>query len=310
MINKKHTLWCEKYRPSTVKEYVFHDPLQEATIMQMIANKSIPQLLFSGVQGSGKTALARILITAMGVDESDVLTINASDNRGIDTFRDTIKNFATTMALGTFKIVHLEESDRLTIDAQSALKGFMEDVSDHVRFIFTCNHVSKIIPPIRSRCQEFYFKASDQNDIAEYLISILSAEQAKFDLDLLDQYITFAYPDIRKMVNLLQQNTVGGILQPLKLDGEVGDYKFKLIDLLEKDKWGDARKLICASVTSDEWEGLYRFLYENISKSTKFRDTNKWEEAVLVIAESLYKNSISADPEINAAACFIKLGQI
>lgn len=309
-MNNKHKLWVERYRPTTIDQYVFHDKQQQASVMQMIRDKSIPHLLLSGVAGSGKTTLAQILINEMEVDPSDVLTLNASDDRGIDTFRDTIKSFAMSMALGSFKIVHLEEANRLTPQAQDALKWYMEEVSDHVRFILTCNHVAQIIPPIRSRCQEFFFKASDKDDIAMYLVNILVSEQVKFDLEMLDKYLAFGYPDIRKVVNLLQQNTVDKVLQAPVLSGTVGDYKFKLIDLIESDKWAEARKLVCGTVTSDEWDTVYRFLYENISRAPKFQDTSKWEEAIITIAEHLYKNSICSDSEINASACFIKLSQL
>lgn len=310
MQNHKHKLWVEHYRPKTIDEYVFHDPQQRAAVMRMINDKSIPHLLFSGVQGSGKTTLARILIAAMNTDDADVLVVNASDERGIDTFRDKIKSFATTMPVGVFKIILLEEADALTVDAQKALKSFMEEYSDATRFIFTCNYENKIIPPLKSRCQHFHFKASDRNDIAEYLITILASEKVAFDLDLLDKYITHGYPDIRKIVNMLQQNTNEGKLQVPRFEGTVGDYKFKLIDLIEANKWIEARKLVCSSATSDEWEDVYRYLYENIARAPKFKEKEKWEEAIIVIAEHLYKHSIVADPEINAAAMFIRLGQL
>jgi replication factor C small subunit len=310
MTNHKHKLWVEKYRPQSINEYVFHDSQQKAAVMRFIEDKSIPHLLLSGVQGSGKTTLAQILIRAMDIDPTDVLTINASDERGIDVFRETIKNFATSIAMGPFKIIHLEEADQLTPQAQAALKRFMEEVSDWCRFILTCNTINKIIAPIRSRCQEFYFRASDPNDIAEYLITILASEKVKFDLDLVDKYVAFCGPDIRKTVNLMQQNSNFGCLNFPTLDGEVGDYKFKLIELLEKDEWDVARKLVCTSVTSDEWESVYRFLYENINKAPKFKKKDKWEEAIIIVAEHLYKHTIVADPEINAAAMFIRLGQL
>jgi replication factor C small subunit len=308
--NNKHSLWVEKYRPQTIEQYVFHDQQQKSAVVRYIADQSIPHLLLSGVQGSGKTTLAQILIRAMQLDDSDILTLNASDDRGIDVFRNTIKNFAMSMAMGRFKIVHLEEADQLTPQAQAALKRFMEETSEYVRFILTCNNVSKILPPIASRCQEFHFRAADVNDIAEYLITILAGEGIKFDLDLLDKYVTYGYPDVRKIVNMLQGNSINGELQPPVLSGSTGDYKFKLIDLIEANKWIEARKLVCASVTAEEWEGVYRFLYENISRSPKFAQKDKWEAAIIVIAEHLYKHTIVADPEINAAAMFISLGQL
>lgn len=308
--NKKHKLWVEAYRPQSIDEYIFHDNQQKSSIVRMINDKSIPHLLFAGQAGSGKTTLAQILIREMHVDPTDVLTINASDERGIDTFRDQIKSFATSMAIGTFKIIHLEEADMLTPQAQAALKRFMEEMSEYVRFILTCNNVNKIVVPIRSRCQEFTFRATDYNDVAEYLITILANEHVEFDLDLLDKYLVYGYPDIRKTINMLQQNTIDNKLQAPNIGGETGDYKFKLVDLIESDKWVEARKLICANVTTEEWESVYRFLYENISRSPRFSNADKWEEAIVIIAEHLYKNSITADPEINMAACFIKLNQL
>lgn len=308
--NKKHKLWVEQYRPKSIDQYIFHDPQHKATVMRFIADQSIPHLLFSGVAGTGKTSLAQILIREMNVEDFDVKTINASDERGIDAFRDTIKSFAETAALGTFKIIHLEEADLLTPTAQAALKSFMEEVSDYVRFIFTCNNVNKIITPIRSRCQEFFFKAPDPNDIAEYLINILASERISFDLELLDKYIALGRPDVRKIVNMMQQNTIDGVLTAPATETQAGEYKFRLIELLESNKWNDARKLVCSDISSDDWENMYRFLYENLSRSPKFQNKDNWEEGILIIAEHLYKNSISADPEINAAACFIKLSQI
>lgn len=307
----KDYLWTEKYRPKSIDQYVFHDAQQRASFMKFIDHKTIPHLLLSGVQGSGKTTIAKILCAAMDIDDTDILVINASDERGIDTFRDSVKNFASSISMGAFKIVHLEEADMLTPAAQAALKRFMEEVHETVRFILTCNHENKIIPPIKSRCQHFHFKAGDRNDIAEYLITILAAEHVRFDLPLLDKYVAFGYPDIRKMVNALQQNSIDGVLQSPTFDGEDGDYKFKLIDLIERNKWVEARKLLCGTVSNDEWEDVYRFMYENIARAPRFSDDkDKWEEAILVIAEHLYKHSIVADPEINCAAMMIRLGQI
>lgn len=308
--NLKHQLWTEKYRPKTVDQYIFHDEHLKAAVYRMIADKSIPHLLLSGTAGAGKTTLAQILIVALGVDETDVLTINASDEKGIDTFRDKVKMFSSSMALGPFKVIHLEEADMLTPAAQAALKMFMEDMNEHVRFILTCNTVSKIIVPIRSRCQEFFFKAADYNDVVESMVTILANEHVRFDLTLLDKYVTYGYPDVRKIINVLQQNTIEGELLPPNIAGETGDYKFKLIEHIESGKWNEARKLVCANVSEGEWESVYRFLYENLERSPKFQVTDAWEEAIVVVAEHLYKHSICADPEINAAAMFIRLGQV
>lgn len=309
-MKNKHAIWVEKYRPTSIDEYIFHTPQQRSMVMKMINDHSIPHLLFSGPAGGGKTTLAQILIHELQMEETDVLIINASDERGIDTFREKIKNFASSYALGSFKIILLEEADNLTPDSQQAMRRFMEEYSDVVRFILTCNYEHKIIAPIKSRCQHFQFKACDKNDIAEYLIRILAAERIKFDLNLLDKYITFAYPDVRKIVNLIQQNSINGVLQTPALDEQVGDYKFKLIELIERDKWIDIRKLVCSNATAEEWESIYKFLYENLERAPKFQNKDKWEEGIVVIADHLAKHPLVADPEINAAAMFIRLGQL
>ena len=293
-----------------ISEYIFHDKNQKLAVSKMIAERSIPHLLFSGVAGSGKTCLAQILINEIGVDEMDVLTLNASDENSVDVIRDKIKNFIITYSMGPFKVIHLSEADYISPQGQGIMRHMMEEYADAARFILTCNYENKIIPAIKSRCQHFRFKAADKDDIAEYIVGILASERVKFDLPLIDKYIAIGYPDIRKIVNLLQQNSSDGVLQQPLTSGETSDYKFKLIELLESDDWQEIRKLICENVVAEEWEDVYRFLYENLDKAPKFSVQNKWEEGIVVVADHLYKHTLVADPEINAAAMFIRLTQL
>lgn len=311
MQNSAHAIWYIKYRPKTIDNYVFHNPQHKAKVLEMIKNKTIPDLLFAGVQGSGKTTLARILINELEIDEMDFLTINASDERGIDTFREDIKSFATTMPMGAFKVIHLEEADRLTPQAQDALKAYMEDMSEYVRFILTCNRVHMISGPLRSRCQEFILKPSDKDEVLEYLVTVLASEKVKFQLDTLEQYTELSYPDVRKIVNNLQQNTIGGVLSsPTVGTKATSEYKPKMLELIDKGDWTGARELACASIPSEDWEDFYRFLYDQLSSTKKFSSGGPWEEGIILIAEHLYRHTLCADPEINAAALLIKLGQI
>lgn len=310
MSSGKHALWMEKYRPSTIDEYIFHDESQERAIRRMIADQSIPHLLLSGVQGSGKTALALILINELNIDDMDVLMLNASEENSVDVIREKIKSFVSTFALGSFKVVLLDEADYITPSGQAILRNMMETYNESARFILTCNYEHRIIPAIVSRSQQFRFKAGNRDDITEYAAKILLSEDVEFDLDQLDKYISIGYPDVRKIVNLLQQNTTDGKLHDADGTSEGSDYKFELLELLEKDDWNSARNLCCGTVVAEEWEEVYRFLYENLDKSKKYQKQEKWEAGIVAIAEHLYKHGICADPEINAAALFITLSTI
>ncbi|MDE1830649.1 MAG: AAA family ATPase [Thaumarchaeota archaeon] len=305
----KHALWYEKYRPQTFDEYVFHDNTLKNAVDRMVNEKTIPHLLFTGVQGSGKSTLSLLLVNAMNVDELDVISINASDENNVDTMRDKIKSFISTYALGAFKIVRLEEADRLTPHAQDILRAMIEEYTDVARFILTANYENKITPPLKSRFQHFRFAKPDRDRAVEFAAQVLVSEKVKFSLEQLDGYVAIGYPDIRKIINLLQQNSFGGKLLPL-LEADTADYKFALLDLIETGNWVEARKLACAQVSSEEWEDVYKFLYENLNKSPSFATKDKWEAGIVIIADHLYKHGIVADPEINAAAMFIRLGQI
>ncbi len=306
----KHVLWVEKYRPSTLDGYVFHDTSHKKAFNQMVVDQTIPHLLLSGVQGSGKTTIAQILIKALNVDSTDILLINASDETGVDAMRDKIKSFISTFSMSGIKIVQLEEADYLSLAAQAVLRKYMEDFNEQARFILTCNHEHKISAAIKSRTQQFRFKSSDRDEITEFVAKILLAEKIKFNIDLLDKYVAIAYPDIRKVINLLQQNSINGVLQTLKSTAEVGDYKFKLLDMIGIDDWSGARALACANVATEEWEDLYRFLYENLNKSKKFSKQDNEDAGIVIIGDYLQRNMSCADPEINAAGMFIRLAMV
>jgi len=306
----RRKLWTEKYRPKTIDEYVFHDATQEQILRGMLKDDSIPHLLLSGIQGSGKTSLAKILITELGIDDSDMLLINASSENSVDVMRDKITSFVTSLAYGKFKVVVLDEADYISLAGQAAMRNLMETYEDNARFILTCNYENKIQPAIKSRCQQFRFKAPDKDYVTEFIAKILIDEKINFSLPSLDRYVTVGYPDIRKIINLVQQNSIDGELLDGALENEAGDYKFALLDYVGRDKWNEARATVCGTVAGEEWEEVYRFLYENLNTSPKFDDVNKWEAGIIIIADHLYKHGITADPEINAAAMFIRLSQI
>ena len=306
----KGALWVEKYRPKTLEHYIMADSFLGRKVQEWIKEKSIPHLWFSGPAGGGKTSLIEIILSQIVDDPADILTINASEKNNVATIREDIANFASTMAIGNIKVVFLDECDQLSPDAQGIMRKLMEECSDTVRFVLACNNENRIIPPIVSRCQHFRFKPADRLDVMERCIHILSAEKVQFNLELLDNFVAIGFPDMRKIIQLLQQYSIDGVLHSPSNAEDTGDYKFKLVELIEKDDWTGARKLICSSVGGEEWEEVYRFLYKNINRSPKFMSATAWDQAIIVIAEHLYKHTLCADAEINCASMLIQLGQI
>lgn len=306
--HKIKQLWVEKYRPKTLSEVVFQNDAQKKKFVKYINEGEIPHLLMTGVQGSGKTTISKVLVNELGIDPTDVMTINASKENSVDVMREKISNFVQSYAIGKFKIVQLEEMDGLSQSAQGALRVIMEEYSDYCRFIGTANYENKIIPAIKSRMQHFVFKAPSFEDTAVLVANMLVNENVDFEIDLLEKYISASYPDIRKLINTLQQNSVDGILEP-PLTTDAGDYKFKMLDLLATGNLREIRKLVCENVGREEYEDVYRFFYENLHKCPKF-DENTSEAAVVLIAKYLNMHGVVADPEICFAAMCIELNNL
>lgn len=309
--NLKNKIWYEKYRPATINDYVFHNEKYKQMILKYIETQEIPHLLLSGGPGSGKTTLVKILIKELNIDPMDVLYINASQETSVDMVRDKIFNFISSFGHGEFRLVHLEEADRLSANGQDALKAMMEDYASVARFVLTTNVENKIVPAIRSRVTHFKFKVVDKDDLTLYLADILKKEKVKCDLDTLDQFIEASYPDIRQIINKIQQYSSTGTLLPLlETAKDVPDYKEELIRLASEDNWNDARKMLVSKVSNDEWGDIFKFFYENLHNWGKFKNQDTWEAGIVTIAEHLYRDGLIADREINVAAMLIKLAQI
>jgi len=302
-------LWVEAYRPRTIDGYVFRDESQRRQIESWIKDKSIPHLMLSGSPGIGKTTLAKILLNEIGVDECDILEINASRNRGISEVRNDITNFISLMPFGPCKVVLLDEGDKLTPDAQDSLKGVMEEYSSTSRFILTCNNPQKIVPALHSRFQQMHFASIDQTEYTARAATVLVNEGVEFDLDTLDTYVKAVYPDLRKCLNLLQQNTINGVLiDPKAEDSGISDYKIEMVELFKAGKIQAARKLLCGRATADEMEGIFRWCYDNLAL---FGNTEEaMDSAVLIIKQGLVDHTLCADPEINLASTLIKLARL
>ena len=305
-------LWVEKYRPKELSGYVFRDDHQRKQIQTWIKDKSIPHLLLSGSAGIGKTTLAKILIHQLGIEDFDVLEINASRTNSVDDVRDKITNFVQMMSFGGgFRVVLLDEADYLSPNAQAALRGVMEEYSNTARFILTCNYPNRIIPAIHSRCQGFHVEKVNQDEFTLRVIKILELEGVALNEDsaeYLDVYVKSTYPDLRKCINLVQQNVQDNELNaPNKGDAGEADWKFDMVTLFKAGKISEARKMLCGKLRAEEMEEVYRWLYDNLSI---FGDEPKQDSAVLIIKQGMVDHTICVDSEVNLAATLVKLARL
>jgi replication factor C small subunit len=301
-------LWVEKYRPKSVDGYVFRDAHQRKQVETWIKDKSIPHLLLSGSAGIGKTTLAKILIHELGIEDYDVLEINASRTNSVDDVRDKITNFVQMIPFGPFKVVLLDEADYLSPNAQAALRGVMEEYHATSRFVLTCNYPNRIIPALHSRCQGFHVEKTDQTEFTARAATILVEENVEFDLDTLDAYVKVTYPDLRKCIQLLQQNAQEGqLVPPNKGDAGAADWKFDMAELFKAGKILEARKLLCGKLRAEEMEEVFVWLYNNLEI---FGSEENQYKAILIIKQGLVDHTLIVDPEINLSATLVRLARL
>jgi len=303
-------LWVEKYRPGTVDGYVFVDDNQRQQVQAWIQDGSIPHLLLSGSPGTGKTTMAKMLINELKIDEFDVMWANGSkEGRKIE-WVDKLISFCQTMPYGKFKVVLIDEADYLNPNSvQPAMRNLMEDYSETVRFILTCNYPNKIIPPLHSRCQGFHIVKTDHTEFTARVATVLVSEGVEFELDVLDSYVKATYPDLRKCLNLVQLNSqTGRLVEPGATDRSARDWRLDCVDLFKHGKIREARTLLCQSSTPEEAEEIFRWMYDNVDLFGKTAEQQ--DQAIVIIRNGLVNNTQVADTEINLSATLVELSNI
>lgn len=291
----KHTIWNERYRPTKIEDFV-SDKLFKEKINKFIETNDLPHIMLSGTPGSGKTTLAKLLVANL---ECDYLMINASDENGIDTIREKVKNFAAAASFKPLKIIILDEADYLTSAAQSALRNVVETFSKSTRFIFTCNYLERMTDALQSRCTIFQLKPPSEKEVSLFCYKILNEEKVEYNADAVDVIVNALYPDIRRIINALQ-NAVDN--KDILCANEIYSANYvtdilKYLNKPDKNTWTNIRQVITDSNIRDFTE-IYKAIYDKFFENA---------EIVIILAEYQYKASFVVDKEICFMASLAKI---
>ena len=296
---KDHGLLVEKYRPTNLNNYVGNESIKKS-ISNYIGQNDIQNLIFYGPAGTGKTTLAKLIVKNIDCDH---LYINASDERGIETIRDKVSGFASTMSFKPLKVVILDEADFLTIQAQASLRNVIETFSRTTRFILTCNFIERIIDPLQSRCQTLKVVPPNKLDILKHLVKVVKRENIYTVEEDLRTIVDNNYPDVRKMLNTIQVSTTDNKLNLDTTTLVSSNYIKEVIKELSNEKsWIKIRQII-ANANVKDFEELYRTLYDTSS------DYARGKEGMVAfhINEYSYQSNFRIDKEINCMALINQL---
>ena len=301
MTKRLHTILNEKYRPDTLEGYICKDEIKNK-FQEFIKSQDIPHLLFAGKPGAGKTTLAKILVNNI---DCDFLYINATDERSIDIMRDKVGAFAAAGSFKPLKIVILDEATHILQAGQVILLNMMETYSLTTRFILTGNYAERLIEPLRSRCQEFDLSPPSKKVVAQHISVILDKEEVEYEIQDLVTIVNKFYPDFRKVINNCQKYTVDGFLTLDNSVNSTDDYQVKILEELKKPsvKSFNLIRQIIANSEVDDFESLYKFLYDKLSE---YANGNEGY-VICTLEEYMYHATFRLDKEINIMACISKI---
>lgn len=299
-------IWVEKYRPQKVSDCIL--PIDLSTIFKgMIKEGKIPNMMFYGKAGTGKTSVAKAIAKDLNLDW---LLINCSEENGMDTLRVKIRQYASTVSLsGNGKVIILDEFDYATTAVQSALRGAIEEFANNCRFIITCNYKNRVIDPLHSRCTgiDFTIPSSEKPAIAASVMErveyILNNEKIPYEKQVLANLVKKHFPDIRRIINELQKYSSSGKIDVGVLAQNSSDSFKELLGYMKAKDFASCRKWITQNIdlnTTEFFKRLYNELYLSLKQ-------NSVPQAILIIAEYQYKSAFAADQEINTMAMLVQL---
>ena len=300
-------LWVEKYRPTKIEDTILPESLKK-TFQKIVTGGELPNMLFTGTAGLGKTTIARALCNEL---DCDFILINGSEEGNIDTLRTKIKQFASSVSLqGGYKVVILDEADYLNPQStQPALRGFIEEFSNNCRFILTCNFKNRIIEPLHSRCGVYEFNTSKKSmiELCESFMArcktILDNEQVKYDDKPVAELIMKFAPDWRRVLNELQRYSVNGKIDT-GIINNLQDKNFDdLFSHLKNKNFKGMRSWVVNNIDTDA-SAIFRAIYDRMSDKIAPQSI---PQLVLLLADYQYKNAFVADHELNVVACLTEV---